>query len=251
MFADIKSKMPPRSGSLYPSYGRFVEPDPIGYEDGPNLYGYVRNDPINFIDPTGTKLVWKPKFACVAGNCGWTGYYDWEPDNAPVIVGGNGGGHGGGAGPRTRPKPTVTKPRPFTCADALKEPGEISVKAAGVSLIGAIGWVGSTGTWKNLATGTHGTFATFGFGAGLAAGGTATPQSFSSLQAFNGMSDGFNAGLSMSLGPVSVGLGYSAAWNSSGSGGGLDLDIGPASLPGASFAGTWTDTKLTSCQRGN
>lgn len=33
--------------------GRFLSPDPVGYFDGPNVYVYVGNDPLNFIDPTG------------------------------------------------------------------------------------------------------------------------------------------------------------------------------------------------------
>ena len=36
------------------SIGRFISEDPIRFDgDGPNLYGYTSNDPINFIDPLG------------------------------------------------------------------------------------------------------------------------------------------------------------------------------------------------------
>jgi RHS repeat-associated protein len=60
-FGYTGQRIDPETNGLYyyrarhymPAWGRFMQPDPIGYQGGANLYAYVGNDPLNAIDMNG------------------------------------------------------------------------------------------------------------------------------------------------------------------------------------------------------
>jgi len=48
-----------------PPTGRWLSEDPAGYVDGPNQYLYVRNSPVNFVDPSGLAATENFKFTYI------------------------------------------------------------------------------------------------------------------------------------------------------------------------------------------
>ncbi|NCA78377.1 MAG: RHS repeat-associated core domain-containing protein, partial [Alphaproteobacteria bacterium] len=46
-----------RARMYHPGLGRFLQRDPIGFGDDFNLYRYVKNSPVNFVDPWGLEAL--------------------------------------------------------------------------------------------------------------------------------------------------------------------------------------------------
>nr|WP_221435295.1 RHS repeat-associated core domain-containing protein [Thalassotalea piscium] len=115
----------------HPKLGRFLQTDPIGYDDGMNMYAYVGNDPVNATDPTGKFLV--PGFLIGAGieliAQAATGNFDASDVLIAGAVGAVTGGFAGKAA-MSAIKGTIT------ASKAVKQTTAVSAIASGTGSMG-------------------------------------------------------------------------------------------------------------------
>ena len=201
-----------------PAIGRFMTPDPAGMVDGPNLYAYVLNDPINFTDPSGLYLDCNEFGVCVetediliVAPSPFTGVvFDHPPSNGNGQLINTGRGPGTPAAPpmmmMEMPKPEYCTSLGYRTGDFLESKLANGIKIAGAGVVLAGGAVG-------LSTALTG----FGVGAGVAiaasggfiyAAGTAVSTLGNFTKFLSGQGAGPTAaGLlsvpTMALGPVS------------------------------------------------
>jgi RHS repeat-associated protein len=108
-----------------PVLGRFLQTDPVGYEQGPNLYAYVHNDPLNGRDPMG--LAVEPNTCSRVGGSSCSGDYQTS-----------GGAAGGGvsASAPGRAIAAIQARQAPVLHEVRNTPGQVTVESRDASRVG-------------------------------------------------------------------------------------------------------------------
>jgi len=118
-FGYTAQRIDPETNGLYyyrarhysAAWGRFMQPDPVGYSGESHLYAYVNDDPLNNTDPSGQDLVGAVVGAFAGGYYGVLGAYSAGGGLTEAVIGGAVGAIAGsviGALPPTLSVQTLT-----------------------------------------------------------------------------------------------------------------------------------------------
>jgi RHS repeat-associated protein len=245
-----------------PTLGRFMQSDPIGYGDGPNMYNYVGSDPVNGRYPTGlsvfcnaisynsnTTVEGIPPARLTKSECSLIPYpglwasvggdladrdrqNEWEQNLAALVADANAAVPG--AGPQSQKKDDPG------CKQAMQEPGNVEVGSLNFTAIVGGGVTGSWGTFRNVETGTTGNYYTLGGGAGVDVGPSMTAGTYRSAGDLSGGSANLSGTFGIFTGSASFGmkgLNYIGAV----------FGLAP---PSKAVSGTLTGTRLYWCKVG-
>jgi RHS repeat-associated protein len=249
-----------RARAYAPQIGRFMQPDPMGYGAGANIYAYVGGDPMNLVDPmglcgnplipndvacpvgevvvTGNRISCPPGRSCIIGADQIQQFLDSYAEVGDVVVTGQRrGGRGRGSG---APSALNPRPGPLTkeCSQVLREPGRVQVFIATGTLAVTDGNTASVGWFRNVATGSTAHFVSdgpafgFEFGAGVQGG------------YYNSASSAF--GYSETLSVATPVFSWSATFNADGKI--IGSTYGSGARAGFSYSNT--NTSFTSCHVG-
>ena len=61
-----------------PATGNYLQPDPLGYPDGPDAYRYAQGDPINRVDPDGLRAASPESVRLLGTDAGGVCSYRWQ-----------------------------------------------------------------------------------------------------------------------------------------------------------------------------